>query len=104
MEKVLEIFLFNRDRVEVKLTETEKGSGVFKLSTGAHCFLRVIGDVNNPSAVDPSGGPYISKGSEQVGWFLNSDGMDEAITLKINDIKYDSEKMAYYIEAEEKKE
>jgi hypothetical protein len=103
MEKGLEVFLFNRDRAEVKLTETEKGSGIFKLSTGAYCF-RVVGDVNNPSAVDPSGGPYISKGSEQVGWFINSDGIDEAITIKIKDIKYDSEKRAYYIEAEEKKE
>lgn len=49
---------------------------------------RVIGDVDNPAAVDPSGGPFIEKGNFHINeWDLKN-------------IKWDSEKKVYLLEFE----
>ena len=47
---------------------------------------RVIGDIDNPDALDPSGGPFIAKGDFNINGFT------------LNDIKWNNDTKVYLLE------
>lgn len=47
---------------------------------------RVIGDINNPDALDPSGGPFIEKGNFHIN------------ECDLKNIRWDDEKKVYLLE------